>query len=209
MRFCEAPNCFRPVFGTDKKTRTGYCKSHQYLRTDIDKDGIVARAIKKQRKNVAERTGRALRVLAVTEPEVKGDKVKMAQMDLYWKSAANELRQNPYCQECGTWIPEKIKQIGKKFTLNGYRCATAHVLPKKEEYGFPSIAHVLDNRIFLGAGCGCHAKYDRSWEDAATMKIWPIALEKIKKLIPLIDPKERKNIPDIILQELEPNSINP
>jgi hypothetical protein len=67
MRFCEAPNCFRPVFGTDKKTRTGYCKSHQYLRTDIDKDGIVARAIKKQRKNSAERTGRALRVLAVTD----------------------------------------------------------------------------------------------------------------------------------------------
>ena len=51
MRFCEANNCSRPVFGTDKKTRTGYCKSHQYLRTDIDKDGIVARAIKKQRKN--------------------------------------------------------------------------------------------------------------------------------------------------------------
>jgi hypothetical protein len=157
-------------------------------------------------KAVAERTGRALRVLAVTEPDVRGDKVKMAQMDLYWKSAANELRQNPYCQECGAWIPEKIKQIGKKFTLNGYRCATAHLLPKKEEYGFPSVAHVLDNRIFLGAGCGCHAKYDRSWEDAASMKIWPIALEKIKKLIPLIDPKERKNIPDVILQELEPHT---
>ena len=206
MRFCEAPNCSRPVFGTDRKNRTGYCKTHQYLRTDIDKDGIVARAIKKQRKNSAERTGRALRVLAVTEPEVKGDKVKMVQMDLYWKSAANELRKNPYCQECGAWIPEKIKQIGKKFTLSGYRCATAHVLPKKEEYGFPSIAHVLENKIFLGAGCGCHSKYDRSWEDAATMKIWPIALEKIKKLIPLIDPKERKNIPDIILQELEPTT---
>ena len=67
MRFCEAPNCSRPVFGTDRKNRTGYCKTHQYLRTDIDKDGIVARAIKKQRKNSAERTGRALRVLAVTD----------------------------------------------------------------------------------------------------------------------------------------------
>lgn len=67
MRFCEASNCSRPVFGTDKKTRTGYCKSHQYLRTDIDKDGIVARAIKKQRKNAVIKDGRALRVLAVTD----------------------------------------------------------------------------------------------------------------------------------------------
>jgi hypothetical protein len=67
MRFCEASNCSRPVFGTDKKTRTGYCKLHQYLRTDIDKDGIVARAIKKQRKNAVIKDGRALRFLAVTD----------------------------------------------------------------------------------------------------------------------------------------------
>ncbi len=206
MRFCEADNCNQPVWGTCKISRRGYCKRHQNLREDFDPATILQKAIKKQRKNAVIKDGRALRVLAVTEPEVKGDKVKMVQMDLYWKSAANELRKNPYCQECGAWIPEKIKQIGKKFTLSGYRCATAHVLPKKEEYGFPSIAHVLENKIFLGAGCGCHSKYDRSWEDAATMKIWPIALEKIKKLIPLIDPKERKNIPDIILQELEPTT---
>ena len=194
--------------GCNKWPTTGFQGYNADCRPDLKEEKIKQQKERAKKKNAAERTGRALRVLAVTEPEVKADKVKMAQMDLYWKSAANELRQNPYCQECGAWIPEKIKQIGKKFTLNGYRCATAHVLPKKEEYGFPSIAHVLDNRIFLGAGCGCHAKYDRSWEDAATMKIWPIALEKIKKLIPLIDPKERKNIPDIILQELEPNSIN-
>ena len=194
--------------GCNKWPTTGFQGYNADCRPDLKEEKIKQQKERAKKKNAAIKDGRALRVLAVTEPEVKGDKVKMAQMYLYWKSAANELRQNPYCQECGAWIPEKIKQIGKKFTLNGYRCATAHVLPKKEEYGFPSIAHVLDNRIFLGAGCGCHAKYDRSWEDAATMKIWPIALEKIKKLIPLIDPKERKNIPDIILQELEPNSIN-
>jgi len=194
--------------GCNKWPTTGFQGYNADCRPDLKEEKIKQQKERAKKKNAAERTGRALRVLAVTEPEVKADKVKMAQMDLYWKSAANELRQNPYCQECGAWIPEKIRQVGKKFTLSGYRCATAHVLPKKEEYGFPSIAHVLDNRIFLGAGCGCHAKYDRSWEDAASMKIWPIAFEKIKKLIPLIDPKERKNIPDIILQELEPNSIN-
>lgn len=192
--------------GCNKWPTTGFKGYNSDCRPDLKEEKIKKQKERAKLKNAIVKDGRALRVLAVTEPEVKADKVKMAQMDLYWKSAANELRQNPYCQECGAWIPEKIRQVGKKFTLSGYRCATAHVLPKKEEYGFPSIAHVLDNRIFLGAGCGCHSKYDRSWEDAASMKIWPIALEKIKKLIPLIDPKERKNIPDIILQELEPTT---
>lgn len=34
MRICEANNCIRPVFGTDKNTRKGYCMSHQWMRTD-------------------------------------------------------------------------------------------------------------------------------------------------------------------------------
>ena len=36
-RQCEVENCTQPVFGTDKVTRIGYCKSHQYLRTDLKK----------------------------------------------------------------------------------------------------------------------------------------------------------------------------
>lgn len=34
MRTCVATGCENPVFGTDKKTKKGYCKNHQYLRTD-------------------------------------------------------------------------------------------------------------------------------------------------------------------------------
>lgn len=36
MRICEAPTgCKYDVFGTDKKTKRGYCLNHQHLRTDI------------------------------------------------------------------------------------------------------------------------------------------------------------------------------
>lgn len=83
MRFCEAPTkCDKPVFGTDKKTRTGYCKSHQYLRTDIDKDTIIQRAIKKQRANAATKAGRQLRSLAVDSPEVKAPKSYKSKSEL-------------------------------------------------------------------------------------------------------------------------------
>lgn len=44
MRMCE---CGSPVWGTDKNTRIGYCKSHQYKRTDLDRRSIVQKAMDK------------------------------------------------------------------------------------------------------------------------------------------------------------------
>lgn len=64
MRFCEHTGCDKPVFGTDKLTRIGYCKSHQYLRTDISKESILQRAVKKQRENVAKQTQSKLKALS-------------------------------------------------------------------------------------------------------------------------------------------------
>lgn len=37
MRNCSAYKCPYPVFGTDKLTGEGFCKTHQNLRTDLDK----------------------------------------------------------------------------------------------------------------------------------------------------------------------------
>lgn len=63
MRFCEVQGCQHPVFGTDKKTRTGYCKSHQHLRTDISKETIIQKAIAKQRQNAIPKAQSSLRKL--------------------------------------------------------------------------------------------------------------------------------------------------
>ena len=197
MRFCEIPNCERPVFRTDKNTRTGYCTIHwKQHSTDINKDSILVTAIKKrQRQNAVTKTQSKLRSLSHVSPDIREgegvDKVHQAEMDLFWKTAAKELDEKPYCMECGKFIPAKY-----------YRAATAHCLPKRKEYGFPSVASNLNNRLFLGAGCGCHARYDRSWEDAAQMKVWPLAVEKFKILYPLIATSERKNIPEVLRQEI-------
>jgi hypothetical protein len=37
MRTCEIDDCHYPVWGTDKNTGIGYCKRHQYERTDKKK----------------------------------------------------------------------------------------------------------------------------------------------------------------------------
>ena len=45
MRFCF---CGSPVFGTDEKTRVGYCRNHQTKRTDLDRRTILQKAVAKQ-----------------------------------------------------------------------------------------------------------------------------------------------------------------
>ena len=47
MRKCEAVGCNWDVFGTDKKTGRGYCKNHQYLRTDVDRYAKVRKPLKR------------------------------------------------------------------------------------------------------------------------------------------------------------------
>jgi len=46
MRFCF---CNQPVFATDKNTKIGYCKSHQYLRADLSKKSITQKAMEKKK----------------------------------------------------------------------------------------------------------------------------------------------------------------
>lgn len=53
MRFCGFDKCRQPVFGTDKKTGIGYCKSHQLKRTDLDRRSIIHKAIDKQKRLVS------------------------------------------------------------------------------------------------------------------------------------------------------------
>ncbi len=186
MKFCY---CGQPVWGK------GFCKSHQYKRPDFDGRSIIQKAIYKNKAKVIGSKLSSQRIGATGLESI-------ISLENFFKDAAKEIAKNPYCIECGTFIPEKIKIIGKNYSMDGYRCATAHVLPKKKEYGFPSVAANSINRLFLGAGCGCHNKYDSSWDNASKMKVFPLAIEKFIMLYPLIDEKEHKNIPNVFLREI-------
>lgn len=106
----------------------------------------------------------------------------------------------PVCAECGMRA-DWVKQTGNEKI---WRACQAHLLPKKKNYGFPSIATLPENHLVLfpswgGHLCGCHGFYDSGWYNATTMKIWPQALETIQtKLLPFIVESEKKNIPDVI-----------
>ncbi len=48
MKLCSM--CNQPSFGKDRNTNTPFCKSHQYMRTDLDKRSIAEKGLEKARK---------------------------------------------------------------------------------------------------------------------------------------------------------------
>lgn len=115
----------------------------------------------------------------------------------------------PVCAECGTRA-DWVKLPGNEKI---WRACQAHILSKKKNFGFPSLATNLDNHIVLfpswgGHLCGDHGFYDSGWYNASTMKIWPNIVKMFKtKLNSLIPAHERKNIPDALLKELEIDAV--
>lgn len=97
------------------------------------------------------------------------------------------------CIECGGPTKTAIYVMDRE--------CVAHVLPKRKSM-FPSVATHEENSMELCSKNGCHAEYDSSWENAGKMKVWPIAVEKFKLIYPSIATHERKNIPEILLQEI-------
>lgn len=101
--------------------------------------------------------------------------------------------------EC-TWICWECEVNGFSTIRNYQFAAQAHLLPKEH---FGSVATHPLNYACLPATCGCHSRYDKSWMSASTMKMWPIALDRIMVLIPLLTEKEYRKLPDIIGKEYE------
>jgi hypothetical protein len=156
MRTCSKEGCLSVVWGTDKNTRKGYCKNHQYLRTDTDKRSIIQRAIAK---NASKNEISKVRGLIDNSEENK----RRYELEIFFKNAAIEIAKNPRCSECNTWIPKKF-----------YRAATAHIFNKSD---FKSVATNPNNYLILGSGCGCHQKTHRI-DTFSTMKVFPIAIER-------------------------------
>ena len=111
----------------------------------------------------------------------------------WFKDRVSEMK--GVCIECGGPIEKNIFSFAIM--------AVAHCLPKRKGQ-FPSVALHKENSLELCVTNGCHHIYDTSWEDAAQMKCWPIALAKIIKIYPSIASSERMHLPDIIRQEIEP-----
>jgi hypothetical protein len=192
----------QPVFGTDKHTGLGYCKGHQYLRTDLDRRTPFQKAL--ANKSVATKAHKELRfpnkkiqytpcpedgydapkqIILNDEFPIFGrmdakeiDMYQKEEMDLFWKQASVVISKKPYCWECNDFIPKQY-----------YRAATAHIYPKSI---FESVMSNEWNYLVLGAGCGCHNKSHRL-DTFSQMKVFPVAVQRYLKFGHLITEKHK------------------
>lgn len=195
MRTCSKEGCIYPVFGSDRRTGIGYCNSHQYLRTDLDRRSIQQKAMAKA-KVFSHGTVSSGNKVQVNEKEQTNTIGKEPTELQKWYSGIME-SESGKCWETGASINKNDKR--------GWHGSICHVLPKSL---FPSVATHPMNYMILKMWGGTHGQYDSSWENAAKMKIWTYACKIFNILYPLLTREEKSKLPDIILQEIKPEIYN-
>ena len=184
MRTCSVNNCEKVVWGTDRITRLGYCRSHQYQRTDLSRKTIMQRAIEKQK-------GIKSKVKSLEElPENKKLMDDKKEMDEWFKDRAKEL--TGFCKHCG----------GKttKGNLKYERYSICHILEKKN---FKSVkTHPLNFIELCYFNNSCHSQMDNKMIEMQDMKCWEEIQSKFEKMYPLISKDEYRFIPDVLIESL-------
>ncbi len=119
-----------------------------------------------------------------------------SELDRWFK--ARRVEMHGVCLHCGA-----------KTTKNQdswYKCGIAHILPKRL---FRSVATHEKNWIEL---CfwekNCHAQYDSHMLDITELNCYDLVIERFIAMYPDIAPKERKYIPDVLLQYVKNETDN-
>jgi hypothetical protein len=135
------------------------------------------------------------RKITRAEEESVGEKERRQRLKTWFDY--HERTAVPKCEECGKPIPRWIKLV--------WHSAQAHILPKSI---FEDVMDAIENHMTLGPGCGCHSRFDKSWESASKMKIFPEAWRRVQLILPLIKTKEQLDkIPEIFLKPLPPKQV--
>lgn len=192
-RFCEFENgCDNLVFGTDRNTRKGFCKSHQWCRTDISKLSISQRAIEKHK---AEKSNKSFdnKVKEIVSREEEREIVVGKGFGELWRWFERQREfMTGICMHCG----------GKteKFNDEKFHYSICHILPKGKNY-FPSVATNDSNWIEL---CyynnSCHSNLDNHMIDLIELNCWSTVIDRFIAMYPSIDNKEKRRIPTVLLQ---------
>lgn len=156
------------------------------------------------RQLAAARTG----VGTITAPEVKKKRIQPMSQKTREKKAVAKKARNGEETDLQKWFGSILK-------TETFVCwESGKPIKNDPVYRFGSIAHILPKKLFKSVQTHplnymildkfeAHGQFDRSWEKASKMNVWPIAVDRFKQIYPAIDPKERKNIPEILLKTLK------
>lgn len=123
--------------------------------------------------------------------EKPANKAKKLQKQVVGTYMANQALTRPtHCEETGQRLPTYPEHMK--------RACQAHILPKRTDYGFPSVAIHPQNMIFLHPDI--HTDMDNFGRDyIVKMKSLPIMRERVAKLLPFLTPDELNRLPDYFL----------
>ncbi len=77
-----------------------------------------------------------------------------------------------------------------------YKYSIAHILPKSETNGFPSVA--TDPNNWLELCIDCHTRYDSNWENARKMEVWQYAKFKFSLFKHKVTEKHKKALENFV-----------
>lgn len=119
------------------------------------------------------------------------NKAKKAQKQVLGTYFASQILAMPEkCEESGVLLPKSPDWMRK--------ACIAHILKKRADFGFPSVAIHPLNRIFLHPDI--HTNMDNLGKDyIMKMKSLPIMKERVAQLLPLLTPEELRRVPDYFL----------
>lgn len=104
--------------------------------------------------------------------------------------ASQALTMPERCEESGRPLPKSPEWMR--------RACIAHILPKRPDFGFPSVAIHPQNRIFLHPDI--HTDMDNFGESyIVKMKSLAIMKERVKQLLPHLTPDELRRVPHYFL----------
>ena len=185
MRTCEFTGCNKPVFGTCKITKKGFCHSHQFARLDTDKRSILQKAQDKSKQAPLKESRVFVRQKEDT-PVMGGNS---AELNRWFNDRRLEL--TGVCHNCGK---PSCKNDDKYFKFS-----ICHILPKAYVKSVATNPFNFLELCFWGEN-SCHSQLDNCMLDLIQLSCFDEVVVKFQKMYPSIAPNERRRIPDVLLQ---------
>lgn len=186
------------VFGTDKNTKIGYCKSHQFKRTDLDKRSIAVKGLEKARKkagwfdaDMVKEEANSVGVVYASAEDTKLQPNGSAELKRWFEDRRKEMTGK--CDNCGG----KTCKDDDKY----YKFSIAHLLPKA--YVKSVATHPKNFLELCHFGNGCHSQMDNKLLDLIDMNCFDKIVERVTEMYPHIAQEERRRIPSILIEYIK------
>lgn len=144
-------------------------------------------------------------------PKKSAKKLAQEKEERELQKQAKDLEDNNKGVDLASWFEDRRKEMtGRCLHCGGISCKD------NDKYFKFSIAHILPKRLFASVAThplnwvelcfwsnSCHTNFDNNILDITQLNCFDAVIARVAAMYPDIDRKERKYIPDVLLQYIE------